>query len=391
MAGHRAPRVLARDARRARAGDGVIWVGVVEPIDVDAEHQRLGRRDLVVQPAIEESLLVIADIREVAVCRQHKRRQCVREKRRPVLARVVRRGKQKGLIRDERRADRAGVLVQLVRNVRGVDGRERGRCDATRDRRCAEAVGAERRRLPAAGPGHIQSLTVHVVGAGLGDDVQRGASGPAELGGKRVRQHRDFLDGAERYGGKRRLAAPPFIVVGAIEHEGGSAPAAAAGDEVGRVDEEVASAFALTKRGVEQRQRRDLAAQDGRLVDGRAVESAADRRVSAHTLRRAVHGDFGLLGADEQLDLQRRRLGGAQRDVVALFAAEALLRHTDHVGSRQRQRRKRGAAVASRYRRARRAGPDIRHGDCRVGDEGARLVGDEDDNRGRVRGLREDG
>ena len=49
-----------------------------------------------------------------------------------------------------------------------------------------------------------------------------------------------------------------------------------------------------------------------------AVEPAADLRVGAHALGRAVDGDLGLLRADEQLHLQRRGLAGAQRDVVAL-------------------------------------------------------------------------
>ena len=48
-----------------------------------------------------------------------------------------------------------------------------------------------------------------------------------------------------------------------------------------------------------------------------AVEPTADLRVGAHALGRAVDRDLGLLRSDEQLHPQRRRLAGAQRDVLA--------------------------------------------------------------------------
>src|SRR5258706_553781 len=63
---------------------------------------------------------------------------------------------------------------------------------------------------------HKQSFTMQYVRAGLGNDVQRWASGPAEFGRKRVRKDRKFLDGADRHGRDRGLAAPPLIVVRAV-------------------------------------------------------------------------------------------------------------------------------------------------------------------------------
>ena len=102
-----------------------------------------------------------------------------------------------------------------------------------------------------------------------------------------------------------------------------------AGDEVGRVDEEIAGALALTERGVEQRQRGDLAAEDRRLVDRLAVETAADLRVGAHALVRAVDGDFGLAAGGDQLHLDRRRFAGAQRQSAGVLGGEAGLADAD--------------------------------------------------------------
>src|SRR5436190_2486145 len=53
VARHRTARVLAGDTWRACPGHGVVWIGVVKPIDVRSYHQGLARRDLVVQPAVE--------------------------------------------------------------------------------------------------------------------------------------------------------------------------------------------------------------------------------------------------------------------------------------------------------------------------------------------------
>src|SRR5215207_1992415 len=55
------------------------------------------------------------------------------------------------------------------------------------------------------------------------------------------------------------------VTVPAVEHESRRAPAAGSGDEVGGVDEQIAGALALAERGVEQRQRRNLAAENRRL------------------------------------------------------------------------------------------------------------------------------
>src|SRR5262249_13188097 len=160
--------------------------------------------------------------------------------------------------------------------------------------------GRELLRLPVAGADHEQSFAVQAVRAGLGDDVQRGAGGPAEFGRKGVRERRYFLDGAERHGGDRRLAAPPLIIGVAVEQYRGLAASAHARDEVRRIDEEVPCALRLAERRIEKRQRRRLAAEDRRLVNLGAVETAADLRICAHAFGGAVDDDLRLLGADQE-------------------------------------------------------------------------------------------
>src|SRR5207247_190957 len=130
----------------------------------------------------------------------------------------------------------------------------------------------------------------------------------------------------------RRLAAPRFIVVGAVERDRGLTASTHAGDEVRRVDEEVTCALRLPERRIKQRQRRYLAAQDRRLVYLRAVEPPADLRVGTHAFSRAENGDLYGLGADKELHLQGRGLTRAQRDVLEILVAESFLGHADCVG-----------------------------------------------------------
>src|SRR6185503_2063712 len=99
-----------------------------------------------------------------------------------------------------------------------------------------------------------------------------------------VGEHRDFLYRAGRDVGEHRLTSPALVVAGAVEHERRRPAAARGGDEVRCVDEQIAGALALTEGGVEQRQRGQLAPEDGRLVDALAVEALADLRIRAHAL-----------------------------------------------------------------------------------------------------------
>src|SRR5215510_13359993 len=59
LARHRPSSVPARDARRIRAADRVLGIVVVKPIYVETAHQRLPRRELMVQPSVEDKLAVM--------------------------------------------------------------------------------------------------------------------------------------------------------------------------------------------------------------------------------------------------------------------------------------------------------------------------------------------
>src|SRR5262245_66376450 len=94
LAGHGPSRVPSRDARRVRSADVVLWIVVVKPIYVETAHQRLPRRELVVQPPVEEKLAVMTCVVEAPARRQQKGRQRAREERRSILPRVVSRGEE---------------------------------------------------------------------------------------------------------------------------------------------------------------------------------------------------------------------------------------------------------------------------------------------------------
>ena len=257
------------------------------------------------------------------------------------------------------------------------------------DRRGAVAVRREGLRLRAARPAQEQPFAADRVGARLGHDVERGTRGPAELGGERVRKDRDLLNGAHWHGGQHGLAAPRFVVARAVEHERGRAAAAGGRDEVGRVDEEVAGAFALPERGVEERQGRDLAAEDRNFVDGRAVETAADLRVRPHALFGAVDDDLRLAAACDECDPDRRGLAGAQREARCVVRVEAGLGDVHRIGTRQRKRRERRRAVRAGHHVPGGAGRRVDDRDVRVLDDAAGLIDDDDQDGRSIRGLRE--
>ena len=226
-----------------------------------------------------------------------------------------------------------------------------------------------------------------VIGARLRDDVHRGTRGPAELGGERIRQDGDFLNGANRHRCQHRLPAPPLVVARAVEHECRRASAPGAGDEVRGVDEEVAGPFALTECRVEERQRGDLPAKDGRLVDRCAVETLADLGIGPDALGRAVDSDLRLRRSNGQPDLQGRRFASAKSDVVKPLVAEPLLRHKDSVGAGKGQCGDRRTAVAAGRHVPHGARLVVRDRHFCIRDDGARLIDDEDNDRRIVRRL----
>src|SRR5262249_11977446 len=143
-------------------------------------------------------------------------------------------------------------------------------------------------------------------------------------------------------------APPSLIVVRAVERNRGLAPSTYAGDEIRRVDEQVSGALRLPEGCIEERQRRDLAAEDRRLCDLPAFEPATDLRIRAHAFGGPQDGDLRLREANEKLHLQGCRLAGTECDVLDLAVAESRLGYSNRVFSRNRQRGYGSAPVAGR-------------------------------------------
>ena len=189
----------------------------------------------------------------------------------------------------------------------GLIATERRRRDAGRDLGRAEAVRsrtswpASRRAAPCRGASPCTLLVPDLVTMFIaGPAVQPNSAENALV------KHREFLDGADRHRCEHRLAAPAFVVVGAVEHERRGAAAAAAGDEIGRVDEQIAGALALAERRVEQRQAWSPCGRESASRRSSPVSSRrADLRVGAHALSRAVHRHFSFAAARHQLHAAR--------------------------------------------------------------------------------------
>src|SRR5689334_23522747 len=97
----RASRITSRHTRRIRAADCILRIVVGETIDVETKRQVLVRGQLVVHPAVEKKLAIVAGVVEVSVRRQHKRRQRSRKKRSAILTRVVsRREEERAIVHD---------------------------------------------------------------------------------------------------------------------------------------------------------------------------------------------------------------------------------------------------------------------------------------------------
>ena len=154
----RSARVLAGHARRVRAADGVLRIVVVEAVEVRAQHQRLIRRELMIEASVEKRLPVVAGVMRGRRSPAARTPAASREERRPILPRVVGGEEEERPVLHDRTAEGAGVLAQRIGDVDRIDGRERRRRHAGRNRRRAEAAGRERLRLHAAEAVHVQQL-----------------------------------------------------------------------------------------------------------------------------------------------------------------------------------------------------------------------------------------
>ena len=113
----------------------------------------------------------------------------------------------------------------------------------------------------------VEQVAVYVVGARLGDDVDRAAGRAPVFGGKAVGQYGELLQRRERNVGEDRLP-PPRIIAGAAVYLESRLTASAAVDHKERVvKKEVALAARRLDRRVEQRQVRQLAPEDRRFIN----------------------------------------------------------------------------------------------------------------------------
>jgi hypothetical protein len=86
-------------------------------VEIEADHQSFIWRELVIDTRIQKRLAVVSSHIEMSVRRQHKRRQGTRQKCGAILTRIIARHEKEGLVSDDRPANGAGELVELVRDV----------------------------------------------------------------------------------------------------------------------------------------------------------------------------------------------------------------------------------------------------------------------------------
>ena len=128
-------------------------------------------------------------------------------------------------------------------------------------------VEAGKRRLRGGWTPQLHGLTMEIVAAAFGDDVDHAARGGAVFGGKRIGQHVHLLHGGARNIVENGLAAPEIAGIGAIHFEPRLAAAGAVGGEQVLIHKHIAHVDGRTIGGVEQRQVGYALAQQRRLFD----------------------------------------------------------------------------------------------------------------------------
>src|SRR2546423_10249396 len=100
---------------------------------------------------------------------------------------MIRGHKEKRLVFDDRSANRSRKLIQLIRNVDGINRDEVRRRNTTANRWRTEPVSRKTLGLPTAPRSKkIKQLAVKSIRARLGDDVQRRPIRPTDFGRERI-------------------------------------------------------------------------------------------------------------------------------------------------------------------------------------------------------------
>ena len=115
-------RVFASDTGRICAAYCVLWIVVVETIDVESKHQVLVLRQSVIDTPVEKKLTIVPCPVETAVGWQYERWQRGGKKRCSILVCVIRRDEEEGLVFDYRTANSSRDLRELIGNVDRIDG-----------------------------------------------------------------------------------------------------------------------------------------------------------------------------------------------------------------------------------------------------------------------------
>ena len=252
---------------------------------------------------------------------------------------------EKIAIRPDRPAERAAELVVVVGRFRSVVQHVDG------------VVRVE--RLVAV---ELEGRSVQVVGAGLGDDVDHGATGAAILGGERVRVDLEFfyrvlaelIRGTSGAGAADGLAEERVVVVRSVDDQAVERAAL-----TGEAD--VAGANIARDTGREQREVDEVAAVDGQVLHRRFGDRRADLRAAGLEDRRAARDVDGFCDArDGHLNPQRHGLPDRQHQFGKLSRGEAGEVGRDVIDADWQQRDAKQSVVV-RHRRS-------RHTGCRLDD-----------------------
>ena len=118
-------RVFASDTGRICATYRILWIVVIETIEVETKHQVLLLRQLVIETTVEKKLTIVTCPIETTVCGQYERWQRSGKERCSILVCVIRRDEEEGFVFDNRTADSSRDLSELIGNVDRTDGLQR--------------------------------------------------------------------------------------------------------------------------------------------------------------------------------------------------------------------------------------------------------------------------
>src|SRR5262249_44022927 len=211
------------------AGNGILRVGIIKAIQIEAGHETICGIHLVIEPRVQKTLAVVANDRRAE---WNKRR---RDGRRSILVGVVPSDEVMRPVPYDRATQSKGALIEGIGNIRSNDRRRRS--DATGNRVGTLDIPSKRLCLKPTRSREEYGFTVGCVRAAFCNDIDCGARGPPELRRERARLHVQFLDSSDRQSRYHRLPSPRLVTSSSVYNEISLATSACASGEVNRVDE----------------------------------------------------------------------------------------------------------------------------------------------------------